>query len=693
MIEDHGMLSPLYTLERIDFFRFNEEFIQLIKNAIPGTGQITFFDAMAQQPADSKKESKKERSARQAIVKASEKGCPVLTNNALYLSFPVQPSTVIAEVKSLDDYFRKRIGRDWLEELQSKLLHDFVLTKRANIDSLTGLLSSFNLHETLDRFGQGHSSSMILLSIPAGGVDSFYARHHRNRLVSLLNTFVSGRFPVYYVGQSCFALLCPNVEDTFLTSFPPLLLDYFKREGCSRVHISCLALADINVSGEERFAKICLKKAWAALHVASKRGPFAFCNVSVLENQGQHPLAPPSASVKRWLQKVARGFDTFALLSFADVQKDVAEKIGKKIGDIICQDGASWYLFSPENDKKKVSAMGKKIIQIQQESDKDGKAINVGISFYCPKNGPKSMELINCQKALRHAAFLDDGSVVICNAVTFNVSGDIYYGDGDFVQAVTEYKQGLQRNPDDGNLLNSLGVCYAQMNRHKDAIACFRKASKSKDDRFMALYNLGLEQQLLGDNLAAIDSFSKALDCIEDKEQKSIRKDITFQLSVLCTLEKQYKKAMALLGPWYEEEGNGKALKYLGEIYFRLGDNRLGMKYLQQATRYDEYDADVLGLLGEIYLIENEGDDIALRFCEKAVELNPDSLPLKIRLARAQIQCGDYSSAEKNLRLCLRNKQTRLAALKAKAVVAKEQGKDKSAANWISKAEKFAAGN
>ena len=39
--------------------------------------------------------------------------------------------------------------------------------------------------------------------------------------------------------------------------------------------------------------------------------------------------------------------------------------------------------------------------------------------------------------------------------------------------------------------------------------------------------------------------------------------------------------------------------------------------------RFDEYDAEVLGLLGELYLSENEGDDIALRFCEKAVELNP----------------------------------------------------------------------
>ncbi|RUM47506.1 MAG: hypothetical protein DSY80_00865, partial [Desulfocapsa sp.] len=104
----------------------------------------------------------------------------------------------------------------------------------------------------------------------------------------------------------------------------------------------------------------------------------------------------------------------------------------------------------------------------------------------------------------------------------------------------------------------------------------------------------------------------------------------------------------------------------------------------------DEYDAEVLGLLGEIYLQESEGDDIALRFCEKAVELSPDSLDLKIRLAKAQTYCGDLIAAGKTLQPCLRNKRTRLAALKQKAIIAREQGRENTANAWQQKARQFA---
>ncbi len=193
------------------------------------------------------------------------------------------------------------------------------------------------------------------------------------------------------------------------------------------------------------------------------------------------------------------------------------------------------------------------------------------------------------------------------------------------------------------------------------------------------------------ENLEGIDSFTKALKCKEKEDQLQVRKDISFQLAVLCTCEKQYKKALDLLLPWFQVESGGKALKYLGEIYYGLGQNKEAMKYLQQAMRYDEFDAEVLGLLGEIYLTANEGDDIALRFCEKAVELSPESLQLKIRLSRAQIQCGDYNTAVKTLSPCLRNKKSRLSALKVRAILAKVQGQQKAAAKWLQKAEKYAA--
>ena len=117
------------------------------------------------------------------------------------------------------------------------------------------------------------------------------------------------------------------------------------------------------------------------------------------------------------------------------------------------------------------------------------------------------------------------------------------------------------------------------------------------------------------------------------------------------------------------------------------------MKYLQQAMRYNEYDAEVLGLLGEIYLNENEGDDIALRLCEKAVELSPYSLSLKLRLANAQIHCGDYANALKNLQVCLRSKKYRPAAVLQRGVLALEQDQLKMANQWFVKAESCPGSN
>ncbi len=526
----------------------------------------------------------------------------------------------------------------------------------------------------------------------------FLQKKYQHRTVSLLKTFASNRFPLFYLGQSCFAIVCENCEDGFAARFAPLLVNFFKRERCSQVHVSTVSFNrdtssyDVSIPVSE----FLMKKAWAVLHVASRRGPFAFCNSSSLENLVTHPLAPPSSRLKRWLQKTARNSDSFSLFQFASAEEGmigaIVEVAGEKGKFIV--DGNSCYLFYPSVSHKKIKAIAQDIIATFAKKSPGSSLVNVGISIYSGSESSKSNQLLNSQKALCHAAFLKAGSVIICNALSLNISGDIYYGDGDLVRAVREYKRGLMIVPEDGNLLNSLGVCYAQMNRHKAAVECFKKSCKSKDDRFMAFYNLGLEQQIQEENLDAIASFSSALDCAPAKEQENARKDISFQLALLYTQEQLYEKALEFLLPWFESEKSvesaGRALKYLGEIYAGLEQNGLAMKYLQRAMHYDEYDAEVLGILGEIYLIENEGDDIALRFCEKAVELSPDSLDLQIRLAKAQTQCGDFLAAVKTLQPCLRNRKTRLAALIQREVMARELGQNRAAVKWNEKAKKYA---
>lgn len=682
-------------LERQDFFRFSAEFRQVIYDNIPTIKEVTFFDPPELQPAITSEEAKDAITFRQGMEKAVEQGSPVVHDKLLYLPFVTGDATVVAQIKGLDDYLLKKVGNDWLDGLGFLLFREFLLVKRSCVDSLTGLLSSLHLEEYLDTSYANRQGVMILVAVYPKGSSSFQAKEYQHRTISLLKNFVDDRFPLYYLGQSCFGILCERCDSDFVAEFAPSLVNYLKREHCTRVHVASTAFGEtaLKADSTEEPSEDIMKKAWAALHVATKRGPFAFCNSSFLEDAASHPLAAPAPHLVRWFRKVTRKLCRFSLIQFDSGNKALLESVQKIVADkdTYYGDDTTTYLLFSEKNSYETKEIATEIIGDLGGGDSNGVSINCGISSFPFVNFPKSELLLNCRKALCHAAFLTPGSMVICDAVSFNISGDIYYGEGDLVLAVKEYQRGLLLAPTNGNLLNSLGVCYAQMNRHKMAVDCFQRACESRDDQFMALYNLGLEFQVKNENNQAIAAFSESLGLPDEEGEEKARLDMSFQLALLSIEQRQYQQGLDLLLPWYTVEcelGNGeKALRYLGIACYGIGKHRDAMKYLQQAMRYDEYDAEVLSLLGEIYLKESEGDDIGLRFCEKAVELSPDSFDLKLRLAGVQIRCGDFQTALKNLQPCLRSKKTRPAALVQRGLLAREQGQLKVAQKWLLKAE------
>lgn len=681
-------------LEKNDFFRFSREFRQIIQEYVPTVQGITFLDPPRQEPAVHTDELEDEKKWRDAMERAVNQGSPVLADGMLFLPFPVEDECVVAQLQGLDEFLVRKVGGDWVKGLCRLLLREFLLVKRACIDSLTGLLSSLHLEEYLDSIEPYRKGVLFLVAVYPKGSSSFQAKKYQHRTVTLLKGFVESRFPLYYLGQSCFGIVCENCEPEFVSAFVPSLVNFLKRAHCYRVHVGSAPIdypldnPDLTTlpSSEE-----VMKKAWAALHVASKRGPFAFCHYASIEDAGKHPFSSPAPRLSRWLQRATRKVKTFALLQFDSVDDaliDVVAALSEE-GMEYCTDSDAVYLMLPGKEGLAAGKVAENILFLLEREKKE-QAINAGVSFFPSVDFHKSELLLNCRKALLHASFLEPGAVVVFDAVSLNISGDVYYGDGDLVQAVREYRRGLLLDPGNGNLLNSLGVCYAQMNRHKEAVDCFSRACASAEDQFMALYNLGLEQQLQGENLQAIDAFTKALalPVLENREEAA-RKDILFQQAVLCNEEGQYENGLNLLLSWYKSEdgspGSGKAARYLGESYYHLGRYREAVTWLQRAMRHDEYDAEVLGLLGELYLRENEGDDIALRFCEKSVELSPESLSLKLRLSRAQTHCGDFQAAIRNLQPCLRNRKTRPKALLQRGILSMGQGKQAVAKKWFVK--------
>ena len=140
---------------------------------------------------------------------------------------------------------------------------------------------------------------------------------------------------------------------------------------------------------------------------------------------------------------------------------------------------------------------------------------------------------------------------------------------------------------------------------------------------------------------------------------------------------------------WYKSTSQNvtieRALPYLGLAYYGLKDYEKAVMWLQRALQYNEFDAESMGLLGLCYLLQKEGNDIALSLCQKSVEFAPDNSILLIYLARAQIACKLHDEARITLKKCLRHKTTKLEAQLLSSVNFKEQGKFKRARDWLAK--------
>ena len=107
--------------------------------------------------------------------------------------------------------------------------------------------------------------------------------------------------------------------------------------------------------------------------------------------------------------------------------------------------------------------------------------------------------------------------------------------------------------------------------------------------------------------------------------------------------------------------------------------------WLQRALNAHETDAESLSLLGEMYMHLGEGDDIALKFCEKSLELEPDNPDFRLRYSRVLSLCGRYEKALDMLSQCFRFHSIRAEAWFEAAANSYRRGDDKAGVRYANK--------
>ena len=66
---------------------------------------------------------------------------------------------------------------------------------------------------------------------------------------------------------------------------------------------------------------------------------------------------------------------------------------------------------------------------------------------------------------------------------------------------------------------------------------------------------------------------------------------------------------------------------------------------MQRAVGYNPLDADALSMLGELYALENEGNEIALSLCQQDVNIDDRHWKYWYRLALVRFRIASYESA------------------------------------------------
>jgi tetratricopeptide (TPR) repeat protein len=587
-----------------------------------------------------------------------------------------QNEIVFLVVFDVDPAFLRKMASEWLIELQEKIIQRFCRIRQIYTDpdtdfynrrALTLLLATEPCQRTL----------FLIATIPANRTlaGNFQKTHQVNVLIATLIDE-----PLFSLGQGLFAAVCNMNQRNTCLNFSHRLIARLKREGLRRVHIGFSSLS------KEYTPQETLHRCQLILAEAEQRGPYSLCDEAFFFRKEKHPFALPGSLVIRELQKKWRRLDQFGVLLISFSQEQHSQKKEQEvltIPDLSSLLPATSSLHQLNQDEQLVLVPNISVTQLKQQAKELRQKITEQSSLlpsigFChwPTLGTNKTDCIrSCRKAILHASFYPKGAVVAFDALSYNVSGDLYFDEGDYKQAIREYKAGLRIRPDDVNLLNSLGVALAEINRHREAEACFSQVLQQEPDNYMALINKGMSCRLLGRSNEAIKCFELGINCEEHEQQASI--ELYLQLGKLYCLAEEFVKAVNLLNEWKDRNGEPSEFIFFrlsGEALMGAGEHHEAIKALQHSLQIYPQNADSQSMLGLLYVLEGQGEEVGLSLCDRAITTDSGDAVHLYRRARALHHLGRHNEALESVKASLKLQRNNEQTLLLRAILHEELG-------------------
>jgi len=331
-----------------------------------------------------------------------------------------------------------------------------------------------------------------------------------------------------------------------------------------------------------------------------------------------------SSSTESILEKEQDYFTT-AFNSFFDPEKGFWEKLSQDLFALV--------FWNYENEKEASQLIVSLKNQLSTMLNAD---ILIGSATFPFHDFSKYQTLANAIKAADHAAFFGPDSLISFDATSLNISGDRLYQLDRCESAMAEYQKGLEIEPDNINLINSLGVCYCVMGKLAMAKLEFEKAMKINPDELIVIYNIGLLYQIEGDIDQAIVYLEKA-----HSSDLSI-----FEVELLLGHLLIKKKNPELAIPYLEKASrinpnSGLTFRMKGEIYLEKNLPEKAGQEFNTAIKLNPCDAASLSGYAKALELQGKNLTIAFTLAQKSIAIEPDNKQFTKRLEDIQKKIDD----------------------------------------------------
>lgn len=245
---------------------------------------------------------------------------------------------------------------------------------------------------------------------------------------------------------------------------------------------------------------------------------------------------------------------------------------------------------------------------------------------------------------------------------------------GRFDEAESLYRQILETAPRNPDVLNLLGLVAQAKGIHNEAVELFYKAVCEAPTHAPFYFNLALSLDLWDKPHEALDNYRKALKIDPGiKEAWNNIGTLCQKLGQAAEAETAYRRAAALDSEYAEPRVNLARMKkdlselkalakrfphdalslyFLADEHYRAGEYDLAAEYAAQASANAPTDAEIKILSGLICLAQENTAEARICF-QKALALDPRSVPALVNLANLETTAGEYETAEKHYKRAL----------------------------------------